>query len=935
MTEAVVSLVIQNLVPLLVDQASFVSGIHREIAQIKGELESIHSFIKDADARAEKETFNYGAKTWVNQLREVAYEIEDVIDNYVLYMAKVECRHCPRVFSTLSKAVCKTLRLKPCSEMSREIKHIKERIHAIKERGKSFGFRSSELGVGQEDESWHDPRVTSLFIEEAEVVGIGPHRDTLVEWLVNASPKRRVISVVGMGGLGKTTLVRKVYENQVVIKHFNSKAWITVSQSYKVEELLRRTLKQFYKARKENAPTEIDKMDETLLIIELRQYLMQKRYMVVFDDVWTVEFWALIRHTLPDNSQGSRVLITTRSDNVAFSCKESSFDDIYKLQPLPQEAALELFSKKAFHSGVEGDCSSDLKEVSTNIVRRCEGLPLAIVAIAGMVSTKRKTLSELQKLESSLGSEILTNPHLSNMSRILSLSYYDLPYYLKLCLMHFGMLPEDYSIRHARLLRLWIAEGFVKGAKGKTMEQVAEECLAELINRSLVQVSRIDVDGKIRTIRVHDLMREIILSKSEELCFGHVWTGGSSGFDGLTRRLSIHRCNEDSFLKRNRKFGIRSLSMFQVDNLPCSIMRELVKVFKLLKVLDLQDAPTDFLPEEVGDLFHLRYLSLRNTKTEKIPRSIGKLHNLQTLDLKCSFVHELPGELKRLLNLQYLIGYSYEYETDFSISAQKGLKLKQGLGHLENLQKLYLVEANRGISLFKELRKLKLLKKLGITKLETPNGKFLCESIASMSHLESLEVCSTGEEDKLDLQFISSPPQYLKRLYLKGRLEKVPAWISKLKNLITVSLMWSGLMIDPLEILQNLPNLSELVIQEAFLGEELVFQATSFQKLKILKLYNMNSLMALTIERGALPLLQLLKIGPIPRLNNVPSGICHLRNLTSLRFYDVSKEFAFKLLPGGQDFWVVEHIQTVLFHYQLQGERYRTCTVSDLTLMKN
>ncbi|XP_021768111.1 disease resistance protein RPM1-like [Chenopodium quinoa] len=932
MTEAVVSLVIQNLVPLLVDEATFLSGIHREVAQIKGELESIQSFVRDADAKAEKDAINYGAKTWVNQLREVAYQIEDVMDNYVLYMAtEAQCHDCPRVFGTLGRALCRILRLKPQSQMACEIKHIKDRIHAIKERGKSFGFRSSEPEANRENESWHYPRVTSLFIEEAEVVGIESHRDRLIGWLVNGASKRTVISVYGMGGLGKTTLVRKVYENHLVTNHFNYQAWITVSQSYKVEDLLRKTLKEFYKARKETPPTEIDQMDETLLIIELREYLKQKRYMVVFDDVWTVEFWALIRHTLPDDGQSSRVLITTRSEYVASSCKESSFDEMYKLQPLPEEAALELFCKKVFHSDIESGSPSEFKELSGNLVKKCEGLPLAVVAIAGMLSTKRKAKSELQKLESSLGSELLTNPHLSSMSRILSLSYYDLPYYLKLCLMYFGMLPEDYSIRHARLIRLWIAEGFIKGTRGRTMEQVAEEYLAELINRSLVQVSRIDVDGKIRTIRVHDLMREIILSKSEELSFGNVWTGSSSSFDGLTRRLSIHRCNDDSFLKSNRKFGIRSLSIFDVDNFPSSVLCALTKVFKLLKVLDLDGAPTDFIPEEVGDLFHLRYISLRNTKTKKLPKSIGKLHNLQTLDLKCSFVHELPGEINRLLNLQYLIGYSYEYETDFSISSQRGLKLKQGLGRLQNLQKLYLVEANHGITLFRELRKLKQLRKLGITKLETPNGKMFCESIALMRHLESLEVCSQSEEEILDLKFLSSPPQHLERLYLKGRLERIPDWIPQLKNLVTVSLMWSRMIIDPLSILQNLPTLSELVLQEAFLGEELVFQATGFQKLKILKLYDMNTLMTLTIEVGALPLLRLLKMGPIPRLDTVPTGIHHLKSLTALRFYDVSKDFALKLLPGvGQDFWVVEHIQTVLFHYQLQGECYRTSTLSDL-----
>ncbi|XP_048493875.1 disease resistance protein RPM1-like [Beta vulgaris subsp. vulgaris] len=957
MAEAVLNLVIANLVPWLVHEATLLRGIHGEISEVVDELQSIQSFIKDADEKAEKdeEEISHSAKTWVRKLREVTYQIEDVTDNYVLQMAteaaqREQCK--PRLMGSFARLVCWIVSVKPRHVMAQEINQVKQTIHGIREKGQSYGFSSSSSSAmvrSTTNESKHDPRVSSLFIEEAEVVGIEGDRENLISWLVSGETKRAVVSVVGMGGLGKTTLARKVFDSQTVTNHFSNQAWITVSQSYKAEELLKKTLKEFYKARKESPPPKIDNMEETPLIFELREYLRQKKYMVVFDDVWSVEFWDFIRHALPNdnnNSQGSRVLITTRSDEVASSCNTSSRDHIYKLNRLPEDKALELFCKKVFHHSSDSSCNDvkqvppELRELANNFVRRCEGLPLAIVTIGGLLSTKRKEVYQWQELEKNLGSELVTNRRLSNMTRILSLSYYELPYYLKLCLMYFGMLPEDYSIRHARLLRLWIAEGFVKGARGKSAEQAATECLVELVNRSLVQVSEVDVDGKIRKIRVHDLMREIILSKSKELRYGHVWADeehSSSSFGDLARRLSIHgSCTDDDVLKicngnGNGKYGTRSLLIFDVDNFPISVLHSFMNHFKLLKVLDLQDAPIDFLPEEVGDLFHLRYLSVRHTKTKRLPNSIGKLHNLQTLDLKCSYVHELPAETKNLQNLLYLIGYCYDYETDFSISAQRGLKLKQGFGRLQNLQKLYLVEANHGITLLNELKNLKQLRKLGITKLPTRNGKILCESIASITHLQCLEVCSEDEKETLDLQFMSSPPQYLQRLYLKGRLQKIPEWIPKLSNLVTLSLMWSGLTIDPLNILQHLPILSELVFQETFLGEQLIFQAAGFQKLKILKLYNMDTLMNLTIEKGALPLLELFKIGPIPRLNTVPTGIQYLTNLVALRFYDVSKEFALRLLPHqGQDFWVVQHVQTLLFHYQIKGERYKTYTHNDL-----
>ncbi|XP_057513963.1 disease resistance protein RPM1-like [Actinidia eriantha] len=246
-----------------------------------------------------------------------------------------------------------------------------------------------------------------------------------------------------MGGIGKTTLAKKVYDNPIVTAHFNCHTWISVSQTYKMEELLKIMIKQYYQDQKESAPEDIDKMDVMSLIKKLRDCLGEKRYVVVFDDVWDLEFWAFIKNALPDKAnRGSRVVITTRSDGVAASCKESPFDHVHKLYPLTPEMSWELFCKKAFQTDFGVVCPPELTSLSWDIVRRCEGLPLAIVTIGGILATKEKVMPQWKTFLNSLGSELGSNPRFTGIKRVLSLSYLDLPYYLKLCYLYFGIFPE-------------------------------------------------------------------------------------------------------------------------------------------------------------------------------------------------------------------------------------------------------------------------------------------------------------------------------------------------------------------------------------------------------------------------------------------------------------------------------------------------------------
>ncbi|KAG4381321.1 hypothetical protein GLYMA_15G125602v4 [Glycine max] len=256
--------------------------------------------------------------------------------------------------------------------------------------------------------------------------------------------------------------------------------------------------------------------------------------------------WDQIENVILDNKNGSRIFITTRSKDVVDSCKNSPFDQVHELKPLTVEKSIELFCKKAFRCHNTRCCPEDLVSISADFVKKCAGLPLAVVAIGSLLSSKEKTPFEWKKIRQSLSSEMDKNPHLIDITKILGFSYDDLPYYLKSCLLYFVIYPENCEVRSERLIRQWIAKGFVKDEEGKTLEDITQQYLTELIGRSLVQVSSFSIDGKARSCRVHDLLHEMILRKFEDLSFcQHISKEDEPMPSGMIQRLSIATVSHD------------------------------------------------------------------------------------------------------------------------------------------------------------------------------------------------------------------------------------------------------------------------------------------------------------------------------------------------------------------------------------------------------
>ncbi|KAJ0101985.1 hypothetical protein Patl1_03857 [Pistacia atlantica] len=619
-------------------------------------------------------------------------------------------------------------------------------------------------------------------------------------------------------------------------------------------DILRKTI-QAFEGVTGSTHGEMDKMEETDLLAALERQLKDKCYMVLFDDVWTTDFWGYIKYALIENNKGSRIILTTRNRGIV---DVIPFVNVHRLQPLPSDKGFELFCTKAF--GPQGCCPPELEKLSRDILQKCGGLPLAIVAAGGLLSNKNKVAFEWKKLLDELGPQLG-----SDCNKVL----------LE------GFFPESYSINCARLIRLWISEGFVPYSNRRTTEQVAQEFLIDLINRSLVQVVEMDFIGRPRYCRVHDLMHEIILRKAEYLGFSHVVNREHSNLPSKIQRISIQG-NTDSFLESIKDSKIRSVSLFNVDSLPNSFMTTLVVDFKLIKILDFEDSPIEYLPEGVGNLFHLHYLSVKNTKVNVLPKSIGKLLNLETLNLKRSLVTELPVEIKNLKKLRYLVAYYLNEHCDYV----RAVKIPEGFSSLMELQKLILVEAN--FEVLKELTKLRHLRNLGI-RLTNGNKKDLCACIGNLEKLVSLTIHSTSREEILDIESIS-PPHGLQRIYLTGNMKKLPDWILKLEYIVKICFDLSGLTDDPMRVLQALPNLLELRLSNRCHDEQLHFKEGWFPKLKSLKLDDMEGVELMIIEKGAMPNLENFIIGLGPRIKEFPFGIEHLRNLAFPRFWFMSNE---------------------------------------------
>ncbi|XP_030956041.1 disease resistance protein RPM1-like [Quercus lobata] len=883
MADVAVINLLDKLTSILLQEASLPGDAHDEIEEIKLELESMRSFLKDAERRMER---SESVENWVRQVREVAYEAEDIIDEFMHHKDKEKHKS---GFKGITKEIVHFPKnITARHQIATKLPKIKVKVHEVSDRSKRYGFDKLDEGTSKyvSRESWQHYAESSIFFGEDEIVGMEEKTEEMIEWLLEDEQRRRIISIVGMGGLGKTTLATRVYNDQRIKQQFNCSAWISVTQMHDSNELLRSMVREFFETKQLVLPNNFGTMNNVQLMAMLFHYLHQKRYVVVLDDVWDIYLWSSIRGAFPDNKNGSRIILTTRNENVATSVGVGY--RLNHLEPLQEKDAWPLFCKKAFWNEPGHCCPQELQPLAHAIVNKCEGLPLAIVAIGGLMCSRSKAIGEWKKVYESLNWQLSYNPKLGQVKGMLLLSYKDLPFYLKHCFLYCCMFHYCSQIKRKKLIRLWVAEGFVKERKGNIMEEVAEEHLTDLILRSMIQVTETNAAGRVKTCRVHDVMHELAMTISEKENFCTAYDGNESRLEGNFHHLSVHDRGEKIRLSRPMSHHLRSFFVFKTDMCSSFSLDAALSKFKLLRVLNLQGVPVETIPSTLGRLFNLRYLNLRDTKISELPKSTKKLRNLQTLDVWNTNVRRLPSGISKLTRLRHLYMYCNNNQNSETSNIANGMLAPTGLWNIQCLQTLACIDAEE--ELIQQVGNLTELRRLDITKLKTVHGPKLCTSIQKMKNLLRLCVTATNEEE-LQLESLSLPPSYLQKLELVGRLNRLPHWFGSLSNLTHLFLGRSYLQDDMVFPLHILSALVFLELKKAYNGKLLHFKAKWFPKLNKLKIVELAQLDSLVVEEGALPTIQELNQIRCLELKALPQGVEHLISLQKLHLEEMPEEF--------------------------------------------
>ncbi|PON47326.1 NB-ARC domain, LRR domain containing protein [Parasponia andersonii] len=865
------------------------------VEELKKRFSTFQASIKEEEKRRGGSSSNTNGSTYlsedfVKQIRDLAFEIEDALDEFLFHVPHHSHNSRTRQYQNAVNGLS--------SQRKKIVQNMETLLGPKLHKDRLKGDISGTIGEAEYLK-------TDQMLEDDEIVGYKKLRKDLVNQLIKGDgdqdhSKRATIQVVGPGGSGKTFLVKNVYQKRKVEECFDCRAWIRVTQSFKLEELLLDILKQFCSARDEQILRELVGNTQQ----KLQRYLQSRKYLLVLDDVWNRQSYTPIANSLPNNSR-SRIIITTRRYDVV---DKSNYT--HKIDGMSKEEAWDLFSRHAFHGTTsEGKlCPEDLKESAEKIIEKCDLFPLHVAVVGNLLSKKLQCKIYWENCCKSLGSDI-RHSSLPVINLVLQPSFMDLPDYLKNCFLYFGVFPEGYSIRRRRLIRSWLAEGFVEERTGKTLEEVAEAYLNELIERNLVQVSESTVDGKVRSCKVIRLYHDFIIWLSRKANFVTVinqmnTTTIVQGGERV-RRLSFHNVSPQfSDIPESAKRCVRAFFIFGQQEV--SRKKSALQHFGLLKVLDLQGVPAvhNFgLEEHVGRFLLLRCLNLRQTNIEKLPSIIKNLTLLETVDLRNTLVKKLPKWIYQLTKLRHLLVSCVDSEDDASSTSNscdgcdaKGVKVYHGnIGVWSSLQKLSLMKVINDKKFIKDLGRLSQLVKLGLADLKSEFGTDLCKSIEKMKNLSTFDVRAM-ENEYLDLDEMENPPNHVQRLYLSGRLilNRLPRWLSSRSLLSLVKVVLKRSKLDasqnPFEGLETLPSLMELKMVDYYTGKRLVFKAKTFKNLKKLHIEQFDQLTEMTVENEAMTSLEKLTIWKCKNLNPFPCSYS-LGHLEELNVDEMKDEF--------------------------------------------
>nr|KAJ0216571.1 hypothetical protein LSAT_V11C300149060 [Lactuca sativa] len=873
------SLFFDKLASEALNKIARAKGIESELKKLKRSLIQIKNLLYDA---SRKELTDEAVKEWLNGLQHLAYDIDDVLDD--LATEAIEHELTEKSGSTSSKVrkliptCCTNFSLS--SRMHGKLDDIATKLQELVDAKNNLGLSVITYEMPKVK------RYEASLVDARAIVGREGDKNALVQKLLgghdeSSSQNFSIVPIVGMGGVGKTTLARLLYDEKDVKDYFKVRAWVCVSDEFDIFSISKVIYQSVTGETKEFT-------DLNLLQEALREKLKDKLFLIVLDDVWSKSYadWDKLVSPFLVGAPGSRIIMTTRKEQLL---RKLGYADLVPLPSLSHDDALSLFAQHAL--GVDNfNSHPTLKPHGEGFVKKCDGLPLALIALGRLLRTKK----DEEEWKMLLDSEIWRLENADEILPALRLSYDDLSASLKQVFAYCSLFPKDYLFNKEELIQLWMAEGFLHySTTRKSMERLGVEYFEELVSRSFFQHSSDDKS----LFMMHDLMNDLAML--------------DIGMKEYSRKEALpkHRhisfvCEEYMAYKRFKLVkGARSLRTFLalsvgvvqswgIFYLSNKVINDLLQELPLLRVLCLSDLSISEVPEVVHSMKHLRYLNLSRTQITNLPENVCNLYNLLTLIVfGCKYLVKLPENFSKLKNLQH-----------FDIRDTPLLKkMPLGIGQLKSLQTLSKIiiggESGFAITELKNLQNLQgkvFIEGLG----NVENAMDAREANISQNRLSELvlnwgygfNVSQTETHEKEVLNELKPHNGTLEKLGIESyRGIEFPTWIGD-PSFCRLTKVW----IDGCEEctslprLGQLPSLKELIIGEMskvkVVGLEFLGTDLAFPSLEILRFKSMSGWEEWSTNSGAFPCLQELRIEYCPNLVRV-----EVEALPSLRFLKLKK----------------------------------------------